>query len=395
MQAVKTSRIEYITLDTGVAGVTGTASRFEGQTTDEYHLVLRPDVYAHAELQTEWLLRAYQNSLTALGIDPDTAVFRRFLCSDLSNQLSALENASAGSHDTCAVSWVRQPPAPPAKVVLWAYHVNDRQGPLDKALGDDSLTLKRGEMTHMWTTGMTCPAVESSHDQTRRIFTKYDGRLKSHGLTLADNVLRTWLFVQNIDLNYHGLVTARRDFFAERGLTAETHFIASTGIEGAHKDVAAKVAMDAYAVGGVRPQQIEYLAALDHLSPTHIYGVTFERGTAVTYQDRKHIIISGTASIDHQGKTLYPGDVARQFDRTVENIQALLAQAGARLSDMGLYIAYVRDVSDQQLVQELMREHFGCAPLEVVVAPVCRPGWLIEIEGMGLVSADRQDLPAF
>ena len=39
--------------------------------------------------------------------------------------------------------------------------------------------------------------------------------------------------------------------------------------------------MDAYAIGGVESAQIEFLAAPDHLSPTHTYGVTFERGTSV------------------------------------------------------------------------------------------------------------------
>ncbi len=70
-------------------------------------------------------------------------------------------------------------------------------------------------------------------------------------------------------------------------------------------DFAADVMMDAYAISGVRKEQIRYLSAPDHLSPTHVYGVTFERGVSVAYQDRKHIIISGTASIDSAGKIVY------------------------------------------------------------------------------------------
>ena len=49
--------------------------------------------------------------------------------------------------------------------------------------------------------------------------------------------------IENIDGNYKGVVEARREFFAEHGLTPDTHFIASTGIEGASADVMCPGAM--------------------------------------------------------------------------------------------------------------------------------------------------------
>ncbi len=59
--------------------------------------------------------------------------------------------------------------------------------------------------------------------------------------------------------------------------TPDTHFIASTGIDGACADIDAKVAMDACAVSGLQPDQVEYLEALEHLSPTRVYGVLAAR----------------------------------------------------------------------------------------------------------------------
>jgi enamine deaminase RidA (YjgF/YER057c/UK114 family) len=145
----------------------------------------------------------------------------------------------------------------------------------------------------------------------------------------------------------------------------------------------------------VRPEQIEYLSALDHLSRTAVYGVTFERGTSVAYRDRKHVILSGTASIDSKGEIVHPGDVAQQLDRTLENMEALLERAGARLGDMCHFIVYVRDPADQAEAERRMRERVGDAPVVVVVAPVCRPGWLIEVEGMAIVEAAEEELPEF
>ncbi|MFH0794800.1 MAG: translation initiation inhibitor, partial [bacterium] len=260
---------------------------------------MRPVEYGSLNLQLEWIFRAYRNAIDFCELDSQTAVLRRFFCGDLSNQVAALEaHPFSNPHNTdepCAVSWVRQPPLPPAKVALWAYHVKDPSNGLSKLREGNSLTLGRREILHHWTTGLTCLNSETSYDQTTGILEKYEAFLQARGLCLADNVLRTWFFVQNIDANYPGFVAARRDFFAQRGLTPDTHFIASTGIEGSYKHATAKVSMDAYAISGVRPEQIEFLSAPDHFCPSHIYGVSFERGTSVAYRDRKQVIISGTA----------------------------------------------------------------------------------------------------
>jgi enamine deaminase RidA (YjgF/YER057c/UK114 family) len=283
----------------------------------------------------------------------------------------------------------------PARVALWAYHVIDPNDGLDKAQENTLLTLKRGELSHHWTTGLTSSHAETPYGQTRAIFQKCDAAMQARNMSVADNLIRTWLFVRDIDANYNGLVEARREFFAEHGLTPHTHYIASSGIGGVCADAAATIAMDAYAIANVRPEQIEFIRAPDQLSPTHVYGVTFERATSVTYRDRKHVMISGTASIDHQGGILHPGDVARQLDRTLENMQALLERAGATLEDMCVFIAYVRHASDLAVVRQQMGDRFGDAPIAVVVAPVCRPEWLVELEGQAIVPARHPELPPF
>ncbi len=286
------------------------------------------------------------------------------------------------------MSWVRQHPAPPAKVSLWAYHVSDPVR-TDKIKDGNTLTMKRGGLSHHWTTGITSLNKNTSYEQTKCIFEKYNTILQRRGMSLADNVIRTWLFVQNIDANYHGMTEARKEFFAKHGLTQDTHFIASTGVEGDYINPAAMVTMDAYAISGIRQEQIKFLSAPDHLSPTYLYGVTFERATSIDYKDRKHIFISGTASIDRKGEILHPGDVSRQLERTLENTEALLKQAGATFKDMCVFIVYVRDPSDYIAAQQMMRKRFSDAPIDVVLARVCRPGWLIEVEGMAIIPVSR------
>ena len=373
-------------------------SHFQGADgVDEYHLMVRPTQYACFEAQMEWLVEAYESARQSLGIDRHSCVLRRFFCSDLSNQAEDIRKSSYGedSDDQCAVSLIRQPPLAPAKVAMWAYHVSIPGRRIDKTKNGKTLSLHREALTHIWTMDARSTISADSYGQTKEIIEKYRHDLQAAGLSLADNVIRTWFFVQNVDANYGGLVKARKDVFADSGLTPDTHFIASTGIDGTSVDLQAKVAMDAYAIAGVRPEQISYLSASENLSPTYVYGVTFERGASVSYRDRKHILISGTASIDAAGNILYEGDVLGQLSRTLVNIEALLSEAEASLHDVSMLVVYVRDYSDQQAVREAMAKRFGAAPFQVVIAPVCRPGWLVEIECQAITAVSNPSFPEF
>ena len=171
-----------------------------------------------------------------------------------------------------------------------------------------------------------------------------------------------------------------KEEFVRLGLTEKTHYLASTGIQGQIADSRSLVLLDAYAVDGLQAEQIRFLHAPEYLNPTYEYGVTFERGTAVEYGDRKHIFISGTASIDNRGEVVYPGNIAGQTRRMLLNIEALLKEAGSSLADLAKMIVYLRDIADYPIVRDLMEQQFPDVPKVIVLAPVCRPGWLIETE---------------
>ena len=219
-----------------------------------------------------------------------------------------------------------------------------------------------------------------SEGQTRQIFEQYESLLTEQGLSIKDNCLRTWLFVRDIDNNYAGVVKGRRDYFGEIGLTEKTHYIASTGINGNDPDPKVLVSMDAFAVRNIDPAKVRYLKALDHLNPTHEYGVTFERATLFEHNGLKRIFISGTASIDSKGDVMYGGDPSKQTERALENIRALLADGGATLGDVNEAIVYLRRPEDRDAVARVLAEKVPGWKCFMVHAPVCRPAWLVEIE---------------
>ena len=375
-------------------------SRFRGASgVTEWHITVVPEAVGTLEEHLAQVENDYRAALAAVGLDLRSAVWRRFFCSDIANQAPILRRHAfsdpACQDDPCAISHVGETPLAAAKLALWACHITDPGGALEKSHDGTTLTLVRGNLQHLWSTGMVQPDEESVSGQTQAVFSDYVARLGARGLTLADHCVRTWLFQPNIDLDYPGMVTTRREFFATHGLTADTHFITSTGIAGTHPLPTTRIFMDAYAVGGLRHDQVAYLSALDHLGPTYDYGVTFERAAAVSYRDRKQVFIAGTASIDPSGEIVHPGDVVRQLDRTLGNISGLLAAAGAGLADMLMFIVYLRDPSDHARVLPVLRERLGDVPMVVLTAAVCRPGWLIEIEGVAAIPNEQPDLPPF
>lgn len=353
----------------------------------EWHVTIAGEDTVEA-LEKRWLA-----SLGDAGIRPESTVMRRVFCSDVVNQFPKLDSFSRAYPG--GFSAIGQTSLAGGRFALWSYHLAEDTEPLAGRGDGTCFAIGRGALRHVWVSGLHDTGNGDSASQTHAVLDEHNRRLAEGGMTLEDHVIRTWWYVRDIDLDYQGLVDARREVFDRHGLTEETRYIASTGIAGSHHRQAARLSLDSYAIRGLVPGQMAHLSAPEHLGPTHLYGVTFERATSVTYSDRTHIFLSGTASIDPAGEIVHPGDVMRQLDRTLQNIEALLASADAGLCDLTMILVYLRDPADGAMIGRALRQRFESLPMIVLHAPVCRPGWLIEIEGIACVSADRSDFPDF
>lgn len=307
-------------------------------------------------------------------------VFVRYFLSDVSNQAQELKTVLEG-RQSCAVSVIGQPPLDGSKVAMWAYLVSDVE---TVSCGGGMWKADYLGYEHLWL-GNACGRGEGSLQQTEMLMDSYQAVLAAHGCNIPDHCLRTWFFVQDVDVNYAGVVTGRKERFERMGLTENTHYLASTGIAGSNELRDSCVTLDAYAAVGMSQEKVTYLKGSTHLNPTHEYGVTFERGTAVEYEDRTHVLISGTASIDNKGQIVHPGDVKAQTLRMWENVEVLLDEAGCTYDDVMHMIVYLRDIADYADVKSLYDERFPDHPKVFVWAPVCRPGWLIEMECVAVI----------
>jgi enamine deaminase RidA (YjgF/YER057c/UK114 family) len=124
------------------------------------------------------------------------------------------------------------------------------------------------------------------------------------------------------------------------------------------------------------------------------YGSAFSRGLRLDFNGVTMLDISGTASIDAQGKTVHVGDFCAQLRRTFDNITALLAAEGATWKDVVRTRCYLRDIDRDYADFNRVRNEFyreqGLNPFPAstgVQAKLCRPELLVEIEAVAMFHA--------
>jgi len=368
--------------------------------TEHFFMIDAPKGSGFAD-QIAGLQERYTAALTERGLSAGTAIFRRIFLSDILNQADALCDSALVeeiAENPVSTSIIQQLPLSGSKIALFAYHI-ESPDPFEKEfIGPRHMLLKKNGMRHLWSAGPWVdgkPTLPAPAAETRAVFDELIQVLASQGATLAGHCVRTWLFIKDVDIFYQDMVDSRRMLFDEHGLTQNTHYIASTGIEGTSADRFDTVCMDALSLLDLQPNQIFYLNDFSRLCLTKDYGVTFERGTRIAFADRMHYYISGTASIDNRGNVLHIGDVQKQTERAIENVDALLKSGGATMDDMMYLIAYLRDPADFHCVSRYLHDTFPNLPCIVVQGRVCRPEWLVEVEGIAVAPNSDQTLPSF
>ena len=114
---------------------------------------------------------------------------------------------------------------------------------------------------------------------------------------------------------------------------------------------------------------------------------SFSRGIRLEPADASWLFLSGTASVDEQGRTAHEGDFQAQCLRTFRNLTRLLAGAGASWHDVVRTTCYLQDIDRDYAAFNGLRTAFyaaaGMAPIPAstaIQARLCRPDLLVEIE---------------
>jgi enamine deaminase RidA (YjgF/YER057c/UK114 family) len=222
-----------------------------------------------------------------------------------------------------------------------------------------------------------------------------------------DQVVRTWIYVNQITSGeegrqrYQELNRARTDFYHKiqfgtkgRAPRPNTIYPASTGIGTSGTNITmACMAIDSqrpdvFIVPLENPQQTPACAYQANYSPQ---SPKFARAMAVVQGHFISTLVSGTASIV-DSKTVHPGDVARQTEQTIDNVERLIAPEnfahhglagnGATLRDIAKLRVYVKHQEDYARCREVCERRLPRVPAIYLHADICRPDLLVEIEAV-------------
>lgn len=147
-----------------------------------------------------------------------------------------------------------------------------------------------------------------------------------------------------------------------------------------------------------KPVSKKAISAPQALNEAYCYSrpSSFSRGLRLDIKGVTILLISGTASVDEDGRTVHEGDFRAQTWRTYQNITALLESEGASWKDVVRTTCYLRDIErDYAVFNEIRTEFFKQQELDPLPAStgiqaiLCRPDLLIEMEAMAIFESDN------
>ena len=214
--------------------------------------------------------------------------------------------------------------------------------------------------------------------QARQVFENLQTALESVGLTFTD-IVRTWLYLSRLLEWYGPFNQVRTRFFEEQGIFGKL-LPASTGI-GAGNSAGAALVADALAIRPTRPTMQAVAVASPLQCPAVTYRSSFSRAVELQWPDCRELLISGTASIAPDGRSMHVGDTRKKIALTMEVVEAILASRAMGWADAVRGIAYFKDFREAPLLAEYCRDKgLPELPLALSHADICRGDLLFEIE---------------
>ncbi len=240
--------------------------------------------------------------------------------------------------------------------------------------------------------------IEESGVYREAVHAAYGAALRMAWQQGYTDLFRMWNLVGDITGDNAEGTEIYQDFCAGRALAFEEWSEHFEGIPAATGIGSLGTGIDLYFLA-CRPGRTTHLEN-PRQTPAHRYpdrygtlSPSFARGTHLASEGygTGALYVSGTASILGDD-TVHPGDIERQLDVTLANIEALVSgenlrqhavDAGYGLTELDNVKVYVRDAEHLPAVRARCAEVFsGAADVVFLNVGICRPDLLVEMEGI-------------
>lgn len=259
----------------------------------------------------------------------------------------------------------------------------------------DYLVIRSGECSELLTGAIGFPLAADTGEQSRKVFARIKDVLDTDGFAVSQ-IVRQWNYIESITAvnggvqNYQLFNDARSAFYA--GADWSDGYPAATGI-GCD---AGGVMVSVYAVKGFdgvskpvdNPLQIPAHRYSEKVLASGKESVRttpkFERGRLLG----NVMFVSGTAAIRGESSDFSEDPVA-QAHGAIDVVESLVSPeniaSGCEAFDFEMIRVYVRRPEDLKCVKGVFSDHFKDVPTHFLVADVCRPELLLELEGVGRI----------
>jgi len=275
------------------------------------------------------------------------------------------------------------------------------------------LVFERAETKMIFAAGLgSADATENILLQSDIAFGQLQCILKTENMEFSD-IVRQWNYIEQIteitDENkspsqhyqvfndvrtkYYHLSRFKRGFPAATGIGTDFGGISIDFIAAKFKNeesviaVKSPVQLDAYNYSQ------EVLAENNSMCDFCRTTPKFERAKIISTPESKWIFVSGTAAISGQASSNQQS-AELQTEMTIQNILNLISVeniekhgiSGVKKTSFNYFRVYVKYKNDIQQVKDVCLKYFPQVPILYVVADICRPELLVEIEGQAQIN---------
>ena len=243
--------------------------------------------------------------------------------------------------------------------------------------------------------GIRAPEGISFQDQVKYVLEKMEILLKDVGFEFQD-LVRTWFYIGDIlrkegnTVRYDLLNKVRNKFYA-KVWGKDKQYPASTGIGMQEKGLIMEgIALKpSHKTNVIRLENPLQKSSFNYRIPEE-RRPKFCRAIVIENNNKGIIFVSGTASI--RGEDIcYAGDVEMQTFVTIENIEALIKKDNLKryginwdllLKNTAFMKVYIKEKRYYPIVRNICQQHFGNIPQLYLLADICRPELMVEIEAV-------------